>query len=161
MPVRGSAYMHSQQKRRKKGSAITEFGPALFLFIIIIFFPMLDFLGLCAAYCAGWYCNFMACRELSVRKKDEGLNGTVFTEVNGNLFTSGLVHFIGIKTEADLVHTASYPDPATTGQQPEVVCTTNIKATPFITIPFWGNVPGLNAPMDFVIVSSRPREVTQ
>lgn len=151
--------MHSFRfSRRKKGSAITEFGPALFLFIVIIFFPMLDFLGLCAAYCAGWYCNFMACRELAVRKQAE--EAQVYTEVNGNLFASGIVPFIGVKTQADLTHTATYT-PASNGMQPMVTCTTNINATPFISIPWWGSVPGLNAPMPFVISSTRPREVTQ
>lgn len=144
--------------RRKRGSAITEFGPALFLFVVIIFFPMLDLLGLAAAYCAGWYCNFMACRELAVRKQSD--EQQVYTEVNDNLFSSGIVPFIGVKTQADMAHSAVY-QPASNGMQPMVTCTSNIKATPFISIPWFGSVPGLNAPMPFVIQSTRPREVTQ
>lgn len=156
------------RQRRKKGSAIAEFGPALFLFIIVIFFPMLDMLGLLASYCMGYYCNFMACRELTVRKKHEA--GDVFTDVNAALFQSGIVQFLGMKTHddsnaggpgsADLAHKADYIDGAN-GMQPMVQCTTYVRATPFLSIPWWGNCPGLNAPMDFVIVSQRPREVTQ
>ena len=156
------------RKRRKKGSAIAEFGPALFLFIVIIFFPMLDMLGLLASYCMGYYCNFMACRELSVRKKHEA--GDVLTDVNGALFTSGIVQFLGMKTHddspggsagsQDLAHNVTYIN-AVNGMQPMVQCTTFVRATPFISIPWWGSCPGLNAPMDFQIVSQRPSEVIQ
>lgn len=147
-----------KNKRRKKGSAIAEFGPAMFLFIVIIFFPMLDILGLAAAYCAGWYCNFMACRELSVRKQADETQ--VYAEVNAALFSSGIIPFIGVKSQADMVHSAQYT-PAAGGMQPMVTCTSNINAMPFISIPWWGSVPGMNAPMKFIISSSRPREVTQ
>lgn len=156
------------RKRRKKGSAIAEFGPALFLFIIIIFFPMLDMLGLLASYCMGYYCNFMACRELAVRKQAEA--GAVITDVNAALFQSGIVQFLGMKTHddsasgsagsADLSHKADFIAGAN-GMQPMVQCTTYVRATPFLSIPFWGSCPGLNAPMDFQIISQRPREVTQ
>ncbi len=152
--------MHARNYRgRKKGSAITEFGPALFLFVVIIFFPMLDLLGLCAAYCAGWYCNFMVCRELAVRKEKD--RTIVFDEVNDNLFSSGIVPFIGVKTKADMAHEATYEQAGSNGMQPMVTCKSTIKATPFITIPWWTGVPGLNEQMVFEITSARPREVTQ
>ncbi|MBX9685614.1 MAG: hypothetical protein K2X27_02865 [Candidatus Obscuribacterales bacterium] len=148
--------------RRKRGSAIAEFGPAMFFLIILIFFPMLDLLGILAAYCVGWYCNFMCCRELAVRRSSATEVQNVKDEIAASLKDSGLVTFLGIDpaNAADLSHDAQYPAPAS-GQQPVVICTTQVAARPFITIPWFSPIPGLNERVTFTIVSSRPREVTQ
>ncbi len=142
--------------KRKKGSAITEFGPALFLFVVIIFFPLLDVIGISCVYCCGWYCNFLVTRELAVRKQADGLNGTVANEVNAQFIQTGIAKFIGISGANDLVHTANYPG----GNPPIVECTSNVTGQPFITIPFIPAVPGLSAPVTFTMGSQRPREVT-
>lgn len=143
-----------RRRSRRKGSAITEFAPALFLFLIVIFFPMLDMLGAAAAYCMGWYENFMACRELTVRKSNETTQ--VFTEVEANFNSTGFAKFIGLQ---NLKNTATYT-PVTNGVG-YVCCTTTLDAMPFISIPWFGVAPGLNAPMNFTFTSTRPREVTQ
>ncbi len=163
-----------QQRRRDNGSAIAEFGPALFVLLIIIFFPLMDFLGLAAAYCMGWYCNYNVCRELSVRKENE--RDQVFSECNTALFNTGLIAFVGCKTHtdtdstpasppvpsapSDLFHHADY-GAAAGGFQPIVTLTTQVTAQPFITVPFIPAVPGLSAPAAMVFTSQRPREVTQ
>lgn len=42
---------------------------------------------------------------------------------------------------------------------PSVIqCTTTCTVQPFISIPWWGTLPGLNAPFPFIITSQRPQE---
>jgi len=164
-------------KRRNNGQAIAEFGPALFLFLIIIFFPMLDLLGLAADYCMAWYANFAMCRELAVRKVADGIGAgatvptgnavdcsgaQVYADVMTNGFlTTGFASLLQInaKTCQQQANYSAVPMPD--GSQPTVSCTTTLTATPFLTIPWPTPCPGMNQPMVFVIQSSRPREVTQ
>ncbi len=161
-------------RKRENGSAIAEFGPSLFMFIVVLFFPLLDILGIAVGYCAGWYCNFEVCRELAVRKRNEA--PAVFREVNTKLFATGIVNFLGCKTHtdtdvtpaatpvagnpSDMFHHAVY-GAAAGGFQPVVTCTTQVTITPFITVPFIPNTPGVSQPAAFVISSQRPREVVQ
>lgn len=150
--------MYTKRRKDSKGSAITEFGPALFVFLIMIFFPLMDVIGIGAVYCCGWYCNFMVTRELAVRRQSDA--GAVATEVNTQFMNSGLANFVGIRTVADLVHTPVYnPANTVTGQPAEVVCTSRVTAQPFLTIPFLPSIPGLSAPMTFTMTQARPREV--
>ena len=148
-------------RRGKKGSAITEFGPSLFLFLVVIFFPLLDMLGLAAVYCTAWYANYMCVRELSVRKMSEGVNGTVGNETNAAFDGTGFARFIGIQNvNNDIIHNVSY-SPVVQGTQPTVTCNTTVKAKPFIHVPLpFVTCPGLNADVTFTIGSQRPREVT-
>lgn len=151
--------MNSRVKRKSKGSAIAEFGPSLFVLLIIIFFPMLDMLGLAAQYCMGWYANFMCCRELSVRRRSEETN--VISEVNANFNSSGFSKFLGIDDPDDLKHTVEYTDTVPGGAQGTVTCSTEVTAKPFIHVPLpFVTCPGLNADVKFTIASQRPREVT-
>lgn len=151
--------MFSRSNRKSKGSAITEFGPSLFLFLIIIFFPLLDMLGMAAVYGTCWYANFMCCRELAVRR--EGEKDNVVTEVNTAFGNSGFSKFVGIgDVNKDIKHVVTYSTP-TPGQQATVTCETTVVAKPFISVPVpLITAPGLNAPMTFTIGSQRPREVT-
>lgn len=163
-------------QRKSKGSAITEFGPALFLFLIVIFFPLMDILGMAAVYCCGWYSNFITTRELAVRTaadgglgtpppaKDAGRSatttgGTVANEVNTEFLKTGIASFVGV-TAAGLTHAVTYIGPTSAGDPPQVECRTTVRSKPFLTIPFIPNVPGLSADIDFTMAATRPREVT-
>ncbi|MBY0546208.1 MAG: hypothetical protein K2W95_02895 [Candidatus Obscuribacterales bacterium] len=163
-------------QRKRKGSAITEFGPSLFIFLILIFFPMMDLLGVAAVYCCGWYCNFLVTRELAVRTAADGgttspgpnatttsaNGGIVASEINTEFRKTGICAFIGVRNDSDLAHSAVYFGPTTgaTGVPAQVTCTSSITAQPFLPIPFFGGVPGLGAPVTFTIRATRPREVT-
>jgi predicted secreted protein len=155
--------------RRRKGSAITEFGPALFLFLVLIFFPLMDLISVACIYCCGWYCNFLVTREAAVRTRADGGNGPggnggiVAQEVNREFLRTGVAAFIGLRSPADetsgnLVHQCDYTT-AGPGLPPQVRCSTQITGRPFLTIPFIPAVPGLSAPITFRMVSDRPREV--
>lgn len=158
-----------QKSRKHRGSAITEFGPALFLFFIVIFFPMLDLLDLAAVYCCGWYANFVCVRELAVRPQAQA--GNVVNEINAEFTTNagaakGIGDFIGVNSPGgSLVQVPGFPPAAVgvggTNLPPIVTCATTITAPPFLTVPFVpANVPGLSGNIVFTITSERPREVT-
>lgn len=144
--------------RRKKGSAIAEFGPALFVFLILLFFPLMDILALTAVYCCGWYCNFLTTREAAVRRQADG--PTAANEITTAFYNTGLAKFVGVPSVTDINHTLTY---SSTDNPPTVRCTTTILGKPFLTLPQLPsvpNIPGLTGDITFTMQSIRPREVT-
>ncbi len=144
-------------QRRRRGNAITETGPALYIFFIVIFFPMLDVLGIALQYGCGWYVNHLCTRELAVRRQAE--ENTVKTEVNTDFTGQGMAKFLNL-TPAKITHTVTYNAPGA-GQPQTVTCDTTVQATPFISVPWPYAVPGLNADMPLTFHSERPREETR
>ncbi len=154
----------SQRRRRCRGSAITETGPALFLLLVLIFFPMLDLLGLAVGYImSGNFHDYMI-RELAlsappgIAVPDPSIQtqAQARAKVIQEFGSSGFANFLKM-TPADLqVPSITYiPNSA----NPDFVqCTTTCIVRPFISIPFFGNVPGINAPFPFTITTQRPQE---
>jgi hypothetical protein len=148
--------------RRKTGSAIAETGPALFVFFILIFFPLLDVIGMAAQYGAGWYLNHLVTRELACSRRQPPNGGPVAVAINNDFQQTGIGSFVGIQA---INHNVEYQPgvgvqpPA--GEVATVRCTTTINARPFITVPFFTNVPGLNQNMDLQFSNVRPREDTR
>lgn len=131
-------------RTRRRGSAIAEFGPAIFIFFVIIFFPLLAILGLGLQYACGWYLNHTTAREVAVTRQSEW--GTAITDCRTQFEGSSLHNFIkGTYTGA------ATPDP---GQPPSVTVTTTATFKPFISIPF----VGITDRMTFTYVTTRPRE---
>lgn len=121
-----------RRQRSSRGGAIAETGPALFMFLVIIFFPMLDLIGIGAQYACGWYHNHLMLQELPVRLKAQG--PLVSGEVKGRFEKTGLHRFAGITSITD---TVTYVD-AAAGIPAMVRCTTVIQGKPFIALPFLG-----------------------
>src|SRR6185437_9350629 len=146
-----------QQKRSMRGSALTEMGPALFILLMMIFFPMLDLMGMAASYCSGMYLNMMQVKEAAVCQASDAQSNS--GQVKKGVVDNWLQHGIGV-----FVKTTSYPggnntkvvytngqlDPQTKIMDKFVTVTTTVTCQPFLTIPFWFPVPGLSAPMTFV-----------
>lgn len=149
-------------RRRSRGSAITEAGPALFLLLIIIFFPLLDFLEMGAAYIFSSIFHDYMIRELAVSAPPGATDSAIqtkdqaITKITQNFKDSTFYNFLKM-TPSDLqVNNVQYlPD----SNNPSVVqCTTTCRVQPFISIPWWGTCPGLNAPVSFTQTSQRPQE---
>lgn len=156
--------MAGYKRNRRHGSAITEFGPALFVFVIIIFFPMLNLLGLAASYCCGWYSNFMYTRELAVRRSNEWpqVKGEIEAQFAPGGAAPGIAAFVTNGAGGGSITQIGPPTytPSNAGQPATVIATTRVNAVPFISVPWIGNVPGLTSAAIFNITSERPREVT-
>jgi hypothetical protein len=151
------------QLRRRRGSAISEFGPALFLLLVIVFFPMLDLLGMAAAYVmSGIYHSYMI-RELSLSAPPSAApdpaiqtQAAAKTKITSDFQNTSFFRFLGMKPGDLVCSNVTYIPNAT---NPLLVqCTTSATMTPFISIPWWGAIPGLNAPFTFTMTSQRPQE---
>ncbi len=141
-------------KRRTKGSAITETGPALFLLLIVILFPLIDLLYMGVAFAIVWYLNHLEVRELSVRIPAECV--TALTNVDQIFTSTGFGTFIGL-TMPRIQH--PLPGSATYSGTPRMVtCTTVATVDPLLTIPFFTGIPGLNQTCTFQVTSTRLQE---
>ena len=149
-------------KRGCRGSAITETGPAIFLLIVIIFFPMLDLLEMGVGYIMSSIYHDHMIRELALSAPpsappDPAIQNQAqaITKVNTEFKNSGFFNFLKM-TQNDLqVSNITYIPP----NNPNIVqCTTTCMVQPFISIPWWSQLPGLNAPFPFTITSQRPQE---
>jgi len=156
---------------RSRGSAITEFGPALFIFFIVIFFPLMDVLALSANYMGGWYFNYECAKQVSRVTQADGQ--AALSEMDNNFIGSGIGKFLGFK-QSNIQHqltyiaaqTATAANPgsgqaAINAMPPQVQVTTTLKVRPFLYIPFPVKVPGLNDDVPFQYSVQIAREETQ
>lgn len=151
--------MSRKRRRKQTGSAITEFGPSLWIFLILIFFPLMDVLAITLQYCCGWYMNFLLTRELAVRKSTE--KTAVCGEVSQAFDRSapGIKAFIGLVNDPFGTAEVDYT-PTTNGVPGVVKCKTTIEGRPFLPVPIpFFKCPGLNDNFRIAIFSERPREV--
>jgi hypothetical protein len=142
--------------RRKRGAAIAETGPALFLLLIIIFFPMLDLLEMGAAYVfASIYHDYMI-RELAIRTPEANGNAAAKAKIDTEFRSSGFFSFLKMTNDDMKVDSVEYLPNMTNPTQIQVA--TSVTVRPFINIPFFSTVPGLGAPVVFKLASQRPQE---
>lgn len=150
------------KRRSAKGQQSAEFAGIFMFFLLVIFFPMLDFLAMSALFGAGMILNAEACREASLvanRGTTGAADTTAVTDADGERTSrvkkvsdawknGGLGHFFNIvgdpvnKITVTTVGSGSNPDQY-------VHVETNITGSPFLNIPFPMDVPGMNKPMTF------------
>lgn len=140
---------------RRKGSSISEFGPAMFVFLIAIFFPMIDLLGLAMGYGICWYINYKISNQVARSRQAQAT--TIADEVVGSVMRTGFASFLKLQ-QGDIKVAAPVFD--NNAAPPTVQVTTEVTTKPFLSIPFWKAVPGLNAPVTFSISSQLTREST-
>ncbi|MBX9666824.1 MAG: hypothetical protein K2X93_04360 [Candidatus Obscuribacterales bacterium] len=139
-------------RRNSQGSAITETGPALFLLLIIILFPLLDLMYMGLAFGIVWYLNHLEVRELALRVPSESTQ--VLTDIDRLFVNQGLGRFVGMTTGS-----ITHPGGARRAGAPVMVtCQTNVTVLPFMSIPFLIPVSGINQPVNFVVTSTRLQE---
>jgi hypothetical protein len=152
--MRGNKIM--LRRRRASGSAIMETGPALYVFLLLILFPMMDLLFIGVDYCGSWYLNHMITRELALRKRPEW--PAVITEVGGpsSPFRNGGVgSFMHVISDT---HTPTAIGNVGDNERLRVRCTSAVTCAPFLQLPIPGSIPGLSGPATFTFTSERPRE---
>lgn len=148
--------------RRRRGSALSEFGPALWLFLIMIFFPSLNIIAATLQYSCGWYINFALTREAAVRKiATDDLRNQVKTDIKNDFqaFAPGIQSFLKVANDPIMDSTIT-PTQTQNGIPGTVTVTTPVTGQPFLFIPIpFVTAPGLNQNYTFNISSERPREV--
>ena len=149
--------------RSKKGSAITEFGPAIWILIICIFLPMINMLALALDYGLCMVLNHNQVHEAALLPSFDANkpNGAVKKSVP-DLWLSGMGKFarvssypstkISYRSGQNIVGVSNASDKF-------VRVETTVVCNPILKIPVPViNVPGLNGPANFTIISERPME---
>nr|MBP9093755.1 hypothetical protein [bacterium] len=146
--------------RSARANSMVEFGPALIILLICIFFPLIDMLAVALAYCDGQVLNSNQVHEASLVDWHDAVNpsGTVCKGIPDQ-WLNGMGKFVKVSSPPTTL--VGYRDgESTTGVTDKIVSvTTTLSCTPFLSIPLpVFNVPGLNGPMVFSITSERPME---
>lgn len=150
-----------QQKRRKTGSQIAEFGPALWVLLIFIFFPMVDLLSMGVSYGLCMVLNYNQVREASLLPNAEANSpsGTVKKGIPDK-WIAGMGQFTN--RTAYPATTISYRDGETDNNKTVdkiVGVSTTVTCHPFLPIPIpVASIPGINGPMTFTVFSECPME---
>lgn len=143
--------------RRQRGSAITETGPALLFFFLLVFFPLLDVLYMGCGFGFAWLLHNEELREVSVSKP--ALATTALAKADTDFFTNarGMASFLKLTSESSVQHDAPIflPDAA---KPTEVTLTTRVQIKPWLYIQVVPNVPGLSTDVPLTFTSSKPQE---
>lgn len=160
--------------RKSQGSALAEMGPALFLLLILIFFPMLNLIQIGAAYALANTYHQHIIREIAFRRPEQ--KNQAIAAVNREIDANGLYTFIKATTKTvdqvdfldknGAVITASLPAPEDTSSAAndlrnsivKVRVTTTMTIAPYFTIPFFQPIPGISAPVPFRVQSDKPQD---
>lgn len=142
-------------RRRSRGSALSEFGPALFFIFIFAVFPVLDIIALSFGYCSCASLNDIQLREAAKMPRSMAINpkGPIMATIPQKWMATVLGGVSGLAQEP--VTKVSY-DPSTGYMY--VVVSTTVTVRPFLTIPFFYKVPGLGEPATFTVSNSRVLE---
>jgi len=142
--------------RRKRGSAIAEFGPALFILLLCLFFPLLDMVALGLHY--------VACAQLVSLQTQKAAQVTRADAVNASGPVRGGLPDAWMKTGmGQFVRLAQRPNTEVKydkidDREENVIVSTTFQVPPLLMIPVCPGVPGLGAPSTFVISSKRLME---
>jgi len=153
----------SESTRGKRGSAIAEMGPALFVLLVIIFFPMIDLMEVGAGYMMAQSFHDSMLRAIAVSQPTGGTQdpsiqtqATAISNVTNSFAGSGFASFLHVQaTDLQVTNVTYLPSAA---NPTTVQVSTSVSVAPFISIPYFSPVPGLNAPVIFTSTSQRPQE---
>ncbi|MBP9091145.1 hypothetical protein KBI23_08955 [bacterium] len=153
-----------RHRRSNRGSAITEFAPALFIFIMVFFFPFLNLIGMAISYADCLYLDTLLLRQAAIENVLTLDNSTTPPALKPDLScstspTGSLNMIINNWLQLGLGRFAStatvplqtcYID-LTEGSNKVRFIHLNLQTEcrPFLQIPFPLPIPGLNKPVTF------------
>jgi hypothetical protein len=149
--------------RNNYAATLAEFGPALFILLILFFFPVLDLVSVCFAYGVVKVLNSNQVHEASLVPSEQAQdpNGTVKKGIPDQWQQGGLGKFVNVAgrptTEVSYRDGVGGGEGTTTGKF--VVVKTTVVCNPMVFVPFpILKVPALNSPVPLDVVSERPME---
>ncbi len=166
------------KSRTFKGSGIAEFAPALFVLLILIFFPMIDLIQMGVAYMS---CNYINDQELialanNLQVQTNAISGggtpsySSYSINNCVTRVNNLITYFNSSAFARLANlqpipsiTAATLSPSTLSYQTQqnayyITITNTYTSNPFLFIPFFKGVPGIGAPVTYTISGNKPIE---
>lgn len=144
------------KSRNKRGSSIAEFGPALCLLLLCLFFPLLDMVVLGLQYCAcAQLVSLQAQKAAQVQKKDAtNPAGPVRGTIPDAWSQTGIGKFVRVvnRPETEILYNSADK------REQYVTVNTKFEVPPFLLIPICPGIPGLGAPATFTISTQRMLE---
>lgn len=142
-------------RRTYRGSAMTEFAPALFIVLLGLFFPLMDLVAVGIQYqICSQLVALQAQRAASCPKKDAvSAEGPVRGQVVKAWQETGMGKFLSLQEKPVTEVTYAKIDGDKVNE--DVIVKTKFLVAPFLMIPILPGVPGLGAPSEFVISSKR------
>lgn len=136
---------------------MAEFGPALLIVLIALFFPTIDLLSLCTSYAMCMVLNYNQVHEAALINYTDAINPSgAIVKTIPDQWLNGMGKFVKINGSPET--TISYTPGAgnqTEGQDQTVNVQTTVSCSPFLPLPLpVSNIPGVNGPMTFTIASS-------
>lgn len=142
--------------RSRRGSVLSEAGPAFFILFIFAVFPVMDliFMGLSYSACASL--NSLQLREIAKVRSSQA--SAQAAQVTANWKASGLGHLACVNSIP--IASISYKNGEDNAQGTDVYVNvvTRFTVQPLLTIPFFAGVPGLGSPMQWTISGERLME---
>lgn len=149
--------------RNSHAATLAEFGPALFILLLVFFFPVLDLVSICFAYGVVKVLNNNQVHEASLipAEKAQDPNGLVKKGIPAQWHDSGLGKFVNVAgrpvTEITYRDGLSGGEASSTGKF--VMVKTTVVCNPAVFVPFpILKVPALNSPVPLTVSSERPME---
>jgi hypothetical protein len=143
--------------RKTRGNSMAEFGPALMVLLIALFFPMVDLLGVGTSYGVCMVLNYNQAHEAALINYTDALNpsGPIIKNIPDQ-WLNGMGRFVKINgSPQTAISYSPGADSKLPGQDQTVLVRTTVTCSPFLPIPLPVlNVPGLNGPMTFTVSST-------
>ncbi len=145
----------AKHKRNQAGSAISEFGPALFIFLVFMFFPVIDVISMGYAYSSICTLNDLQLREAAREPKTQvmAIDGQIQEQIPQQWRASGISFLVA--PQSTIQTTVSYRPGI--GAVYVTLGTTAV-FRPLMQIPFLNGIPGLGSPLTLTISGTRPLE---
>lgn len=152
-----------RKSNRRRGSAIAETGPALFLLFIAVFFPLTDACYLLAGYAFAYFLHNTEARECSVRKPDNSQAAAYIQAADDDFYTNAggiaqFLHLDGANRFSRITHNGPNYTPGSNGQPGTMTLTTTVRIQPWFYLPLCAGVPGLGADIPLSFTTTKPQE---
>jgi hypothetical protein len=147
-----------KRRRSSFGGTLAETGPAIFILLLMLFFPLLDLVAMGAACMSCVTLNDLQLREAALLPKTEAQaeGGAVKKRIVDDWKSKGIGVFVGLEQPVNTsVNYVTGTKDSKERQDMLVRVQTRVRIRPFLTIPFFPGIPGLGAPMDFQITTER------
>lgn len=137
------------RRRGIRGNAIAEFGPALCILLLCLFFPLLDMVVLGIQY--------IACAQLVSLEAQKAAQATKSdaSTLCGSVVDAWMASSVGqFVRPVERPQTQIFYNKLDKREQ-NVTVTTTFQVPPFLLIPICPGVPGLGAPATFTLSTQR------
>jgi hypothetical protein len=154
----------ARRRRTKHGAGIAEFGPGILVLVICIFFPLVDLLSVCLSYCTIMVLNYNQVAQAALIRASEAADpsGDIKKGIP-DTWRSGMGKFVNmtgnINTDVSYRNGQQESGAGATDAQDVIVrVRTSVTCNPFLPIPFFFGIPGINAPFPLVVFQEKQME---